>query len=181
MDEEITQEQFQFALNLAAVSHSRSRKGYISLLDEAYTERISWDDRRLRTVHSADKAISAVYILGANLSWDIDRLAVEAIKHNAPLMKQDEALCAATDAFSDLSWHIIGNPFRRCSVPDAWPSAVLQLATALYEGEDCAFAVHDALLEAGCPAGAALSGRKLASERLLGAGPDSGKEVGVVP
>src|SRR5262249_41649053 len=45
--------------------------------------------------------------------------------------------------------HIIGNPFRPYPVPDCWPSAVVQLAEAMYTGADCGFALHDALLEAG--------------------------------
>jgi len=45
--------------------------------------------------------------------------------------------------------HIIGNPFRRYVTPDYWPSTVVQLADSLYNGEDCCFALHDALLEAG--------------------------------
>jgi hypothetical protein len=45
--------------------------------------------------------------------------------------------------------HIIGNPFKAYSAPAAWPSTVVQLATALYNGQDCSFALHDALLEAG--------------------------------
>jgi hypothetical protein len=45
--------------------------------------------------------------------------------------------------------HLVGNPFRPCPVPPYWPSAILQLAEAVYWGEDAAFALHDALLEAG--------------------------------
>jgi hypothetical protein len=45
--------------------------------------------------------------------------------------------------------HIIGNPFRPCPAPPSWPSTVVQLAESLYAGQDCAFALHDALLEAG--------------------------------
>lgn len=46
--------------------------------------------------------------------------------------------------------HIIRNPFRLpLALPDHWPSSVVQLATALYDGKDCSFALHDALLEAG--------------------------------
>jgi hypothetical protein len=45
--------------------------------------------------------------------------------------------------------HILGNPFRLYSVSDPWPLAVVQLAKALYHGQDCGFALHDALLEAG--------------------------------
>jgi hypothetical protein len=43
--------------------------------------------------------------------------------------------------------HIIGNPFRPYPAPR--PSTVVQLAESLYAGQDCAFALHDALLEAG--------------------------------
>jgi hypothetical protein len=45
--------------------------------------------------------------------------------------------------------HIFGNPFRPYPAPVTWPSTVVQLAESLYNGQDCAFALHDALLEAG--------------------------------
>lgn len=47
--------------------------------------------------------------------------------------------------------HIIGSPFRTYPVLETWPATVTQLANALYNGEDCGFALHDALLEAGHP------------------------------
>lgn len=47
--------------------------------------------------------------------------------------------------------HIVGNPFRRYPAPDRWPSPIVQLADALYNGQACAFALHDALEEAGHP------------------------------
>jgi hypothetical protein len=31
----------------------------------------------------------------------------------------------------------------------SWPSTVVQLAESVYAGQDCAFALHDALVEAG--------------------------------
>jgi hypothetical protein len=40
------------------------------------------------------------------------------------------------------------NPFYE-AMRDEWPSTVVQLAESLYAGQDCAFALHDALLEAG--------------------------------
>jgi hypothetical protein len=43
---------------------------------------------------------------------------------------------------------VMGNPFRKLEIPAHWPSNVGQLAQALYQGEDCAFALHDALLDA---------------------------------
>ena len=45
--------------------------------------------------------------------------------------------------------HVLGNPFRPYPAPPSWPSTVVQLAESLYDGQDCAFALHDALLEAG--------------------------------
>ncbi|OAI48230.1 hypothetical protein AYO44_07665 [Planctomycetaceae bacterium SCGC AG-212-F19] len=45
--------------------------------------------------------------------------------------------------------HILGDPFRAVTHPEEWPAAVLSLAQALYDGTPCAFALHDALAEAG--------------------------------
>jgi hypothetical protein len=45
--------------------------------------------------------------------------------------------------------HILCDPSRPSQAPDQWPSPVVKLAEALYAGEDCSFALHDALLEAG--------------------------------
>jgi len=47
--------------------------------------------------------------------------------------------------------HTFGNPFRPYPTLDTWPTTVIQLAEALYNGQDCSFALHDALLEAGHP------------------------------
>lgn len=46
---------------------------------------------------------------------------------------------------------VFGNPFRPYPAPDHWPSHVIQLANAIYNGDDCGFALADALLEAGHP------------------------------
>jgi phage gp46-like protein len=51
---------------------------------------------------------------------------------------------------ADLLRHIIGNPFRPTPVLRPWPAIVVPLAKSLYQGEDCRFALHDALLEGGC-------------------------------
>lgn len=44
---------------------------------------------------------------------------------------------------------IFGNPFRPFPVPPSWPSTITALAAAFYEGEDCHYALADALMEAG--------------------------------
>lgn len=48
--------------------------------------------------------------------------------------------------------HLTGNPFHPCPANGPWPAAVIALAEALYAGEPCGFALHDALLEMGHPA-----------------------------
>lgn len=40
---------------------------------------------------------------------------------------------------------------ERYTSPPIWPTDVVRLAGALHAGEDCAFALHDALLDAGYP------------------------------
>jgi hypothetical protein len=45
--------------------------------------------------------------------------------------------------------HIFGNPFRPYPASASWPSSVVQLASAMYEGQSCSFALHDSLLETG--------------------------------
>lgn len=50
---------------------------------------------------------------------------------------------------SGLYGHLIHNRFAPQPPPAAQPEVVLSLAAALYDRHDCAFALHDALLEAG--------------------------------
>ena len=50
---------------------------------------------------------------------------------------------------ADLLRELTGNPFRKLSLSESLSATVRQLAEALYEGEDCAFALHDALEEMG--------------------------------
>jgi hypothetical protein len=64
--------------------------------------------------------------------WDFDRNAEDEQGRHAVLLR-----------------HIVGNPFRPYPAPPSWPSTVVQLAESLYAGQDCVFALHDALLEAG--------------------------------
>jgi len=46
---------------------------------------------------------------------------------------------------------VFGDPLKPYPPPASWPSAIVKLAEAMYAGEDCSFALHDALLEAGHP------------------------------
>src|SRR5262245_8209261 len=62
---------------------------------------------------------------------------------------RDVAQTAERQEQANLVREIVGNPFQEVVVPSCWPLAVVQLAESLYAGQDCAFALHDALLEAG--------------------------------
>ena len=46
---------------------------------------------------------------------------------------------------------IIGNPFQPYAAPTSWPSFIVALAEATYQGDNCSAPLHDALLEAGHP------------------------------
>jgi hypothetical protein len=55
------------------------------------------------------------------------------------------------DALCGLLRHIFGNPVARPLAKPLFQETAIQLADALYRGQACHFALHDALLEAGHP------------------------------
>jgi hypothetical protein len=59
------------------------------------------------------------------------------------------ALAEAQQVHADLLREIVGNPFRPVEPPREGSTDLVSLAAALYDGEDCSFALHDALLEIG--------------------------------
>jgi len=52
-------------------------------------------------------------------------------------------------AQAELLRHIVGNPFRPYPAPDFWPSTVVELAQAVYDGTGDHRILSDALEEAG--------------------------------
>jgi hypothetical protein len=62
-----------------------------------------------------------------------------------------DALAAENRAQAFLFRHLVGNPFRPYPAPAAWPQTVVQLAQALYDGQDCRLPLSDALKETGHP------------------------------
>jgi hypothetical protein len=87
------------------------------------------------------------------LTWSVESLA-RAVASAAESLQQSQARSEAESAEhrtkqTALIRHIFDNPFRPYQSPPSWPSTVVQLAESLYAGQDCAFALHDALLEAG--------------------------------
>jgi hypothetical protein len=71
---------------------------------------------------------------------------------NAAWVDYEAALQAAelrtTAEHAELLREIFGNPFQSVAAV-GWPTSIVALARALYLGSDCAFALHDALLEMG--------------------------------
>ena len=82
----------------------------------------------------------ALALAAFNLIPDFDDLADPEVANR---------YLAELSANANLLRHIVGNPFRPYPAPTSWPSSAMQLAESLYGGQDCAFALHDALLEAG--------------------------------
>jgi hypothetical protein len=85
------------------------------------------------------RATSAVYYALARESEDLVR---------AVLLVREAMNWGMDREFADIVRHVWGNLFRS-QTSCVWPSTVVQLAESLYAGQDCAFALHDALLEAG--------------------------------
>jgi hypothetical protein len=76
-------------------------------------------------------------------------LAAGSLSQNEVAEKNTAGRLAEQSQQAALLRHIVGNPFCPFPAPDHWPSTMFQLAYALSNGEDCSFALHDALLEAG--------------------------------
>jgi hypothetical protein len=100
----------------------------------------------------------------AYLGWELYGLSQRNVQRNANLVGYHVAGAFASPAQRKLLSkakrkeqqqqaillrHIIGNPFRSYPALGSWSATVVQLADSLYAGTDCAFALHDALLEAG--------------------------------
>lgn len=78
--------------------------------------------------------------------------ATEAVTENAAFQTIRRAIDAGLlppDRICRLFREIFGSPHSRRNEGKVWNATVAQLAEALYRGEDCAFALHDALLEDG--------------------------------
>jgi hypothetical protein len=77
------------------------------------------------------------------------RAAQARCLHLVDLAKREAAYRAEQANQACLLRHILGNPFQPWAVVSSWPVTVVQLAQSLYDGLDCTFALHDALLDAG--------------------------------
>src|SRR5208283_3868615 len=108
--------------------------------------------------HSARAAAAAKPSLAPawHVTWKAVRAAarvaaIGAAREQARLANRHGALTAARKEQAVLLRDIIGNVVRPQAIPIHFPATVVELAQAIYEGADCAFALHDALLETGHP------------------------------
>src|SRR5262249_40753767 len=110
----------------------------IELAEEAADQRVS----RLELKRAASRSRSpvAVWVTADAIHEQPSWLFLNWLATGSP-EKQNQQLALLRD--------ILGNPYRSLPNGPHWPLSVIDLAAALYQGQDCAFALHDALLEAG--------------------------------
>jgi len=117
---------------------------------------------------AAPNAVQAASETAAQAAQSVANIASKAVKDSAWAAvcagAPEESRSAAWTRFESVSAdarhadeleqavllrEMVGNPFRPAGDAPSWSSTIVQLAEALYCGEDCAFAMHDALLEDG--------------------------------
>jgi len=117
----------------------------------AYVERAAG----VRLSHFQQYAVLTIF---AAIDDNVFRAAVNACKNILNACGRDETAGGPMNKqiweeievyYCSLIRHLFGNPFRPYPAPPAWPSTVVQLTESFCDGQDCGFALHDALLEAG--------------------------------
>jgi hypothetical protein len=97
-------------------------------------------------------AISVTTRAAADLAWQsVEATGGVDAAYSASQIAERETTWAEQRELAVLLRHVVGNPFRPLPGVVQWPSTVLHLADALYNGQECGFALHDALLDAGHP------------------------------
>jgi hypothetical protein len=133
---------------------------------ESYADGRTDDDAIGRVRTEADAALQAVRgyaaLAALHTVWlpddDDPYWHAEACAVDAELAAIEAAASGEADPgvrvrgrMSDLIRHVFGNPFRPYPAMNDWPATIVELAQALYDGQDCGFVLHDALVEAGHP------------------------------
>lgn len=116
------------------------RSSYLGHNDHDVLRRLIFDAASGATIPVADAQHAANYAQFARCYVPNERFDSDVIVASRHAERNSQAV---------LLRHIIGNPFRSLLVPPYWPSTVAALATALYDGEECHYALADALMEAG--------------------------------
>jgi hypothetical protein len=148
---------FLNAPDLAAVQ-DQAEKGGTLFVDGSWAA--AWSvvpDATEAAVWGSDAARQAV----GNVAAEDARLAAQAASVSGARAEEQttawdrvdavkqEAMTAERVEQAELLREIAGNPFRPLMPREPLPLTVVQLGESLYAGDDCAFALHDALLEAG--------------------------------
>jgi hypothetical protein len=124
--------------------------------EELYVDRKAHADKwnraleKVENLEPADKELRC--LLDGYFEAEFDLLCLSAARIHAiraKAKKFEAAVRAEQRRQASVLRHIFGNPFRPYPAPAHWPATVIQLAEALYAGQDCGFALHDALVEAG--------------------------------
>lgn len=102
------------------------------------------DDEGVKTRTARSMARATTFAQPFDAAFDMTAMPVPLAGYQADGKGGEEVLC-------DLIRHVFGNPFHAGAAPSFSSSSVVKLAEAMYAGEDCSFALHDALLEAGHP------------------------------
>jgi hypothetical protein len=106
-------------------------------------------DRQSVRIAAIARALSTSRLLHENWMNHLGHELALSVTWAMGQTSSPEAIATERGSQAGLLRHMIGNPFRPYPAPPSWPSTVVQLAESLYAGQDCAFALHDALLEAG--------------------------------
>ena len=117
-------------------------------------------EAQMRSASSLNAAIqgrggfhSAAYLAAGTASHacgtDAWAAAWNVLSETRRMLREIAAGASGDEAQAALLRHVIGNPFLPLARPEHWPSACTGLGQALYAGEDVAFALADALEEAG--------------------------------
>jgi hypothetical protein len=98
---------------------------------------------------SVAKLISPGVPLASIAAFTVSLLASQATAWRAEPAPPKLGLSEPEPVYSVLLRHILGNPFRSFPTPSFGISTITSLAEALYAGQDCHYALADALMEAG--------------------------------
>lgn len=131
------------ALDLIAVAEKHAdglaRDDDLAAARAGFPEHLLRDGPRTPTALAVEAA--------ANVTAEDGRWAAHWIIRYSPWWAVHPTI-GATE-LADLLRHIAGNLFRPTAKLEQASATLIQLAEALYAGEDCAFALRDALLDAG--------------------------------
>jgi hypothetical protein len=139
-------------------AHSAAHRGKPLFADASWAA--AWAAAPLASQAAEESSLQAAQTVARIASENPQQLAWAAVRTGACDDEQiaawarfeaamEEASAVEREAQAGLLRELIGNPFLPVNGTASFPHTVVELAESLYAGADCAFALHDALLEAG--------------------------------